>query len=672
MKSFEVILVRLNDSVEIEDRLSILKSLVSQLRPKKKSELKYSLDRFKELNTLLAARPELALLLKDAVHNMVLESDLTRLLAENGILKNRVFRHELAERISLKFLPEVYRPRSILYKLDQIFDFDRDYFWIDAIPDEYWSTLFDFLDFESLNDRQYITQQIIKSITVLSYRIAGLGLEKEIVDRIGVNDEVVLPYIEQNIVLNHIIEKFNEHAIAELGNSEDFRHLQVMLSQCLENIETIRKSRKTLGTSLEQSFILARIRQHVVRMQVLLEIIFDKEEGEDFVHFMKQTFLYLNQKNKIRPLLRDNASMLAYQISEHAGNTGEHYITETPKEYRAFLFSSAGGGVIAGTMAFVKVLLHHLSIAPFWEAMAYSCNYALGFNLIQLTGSTLATKQPAMTASALAASIDINKNNYVSYKELAITIARVFRSQFVSFVGNLSICFPIGIAFVFLYQWVMKVPLLSEEQALTMLKDIHPWHSGALFFASVAGVYLFLGGIVSGYYDNKLIYSHISARIQRSNMKRWVGHKNTIRFAHYLEHNMGSVVGNVFLGICLGSTAIFAHFFGLGLDIRHVTISTSNFGMAVYVLWGKMSLKLILVSVLGLTGIGFLNFLVSFGLAFTVAILSRNIFMDKYKVILGRVKQYFVKYPKDFFFPPKEARQESDIWPEDQNKERNV
>jgi site-specific recombinase len=74
---------------------------------------------------------------------------------------------------------------------------------------------------------------------------------------------------------------------------------------------------------------------------------------------------------------------------------------------------------------------------------------------------------------------------------------------------------------------------------------------------------------------------------------------------------------------------------------------------------------LIFVSVLGLIGIGFMNFFVSFGLAFTIAILSRNIYIDKYKTILWCVKDYFLKYPKDFFFPPREARKETDIWPEE-------
>ena len=664
MKSFEVILARLIESTESEERLLILKSLVCELRAKNKAGQKESLIRFKELNTLLAAQPDLAFLLKDAVHQIILESDLTKLLTENGMLKNRVFRHELFQRFNQKFLPEVYPEHSILYKLDQIFDFNKDTDWIESVPDEEWIVFFDFLDFNALNEPQYITGQIIKSIMILSYRIAGLGLEKEIVDRIGVREEV-LPYIEQNVILNNIIEKFDPVKAFELGETEDYRHLQVMLSQCLVSIETIRKGRKTFGTSLEQSFILARIREQIIRMQTLLEILFKKEERIELVHFVKQSFRFLEQKDNIRPLLRDNATMLAYQIAEHAGNTGEHYITETPKEYRAFLFSSASGGVIAGIMAFIKALLHHLTLAPFWQAMGYSFNYAFGFNLIQITGSTLATKQPAMTASALAASIDGNKNNNISYKELAITIARVFRSQFISFVGNLSICFPIAIVLIAGYQMALKHPLLTEEQAIAMLKDIHPWHSGAIFFAGVAGVYLFLGGIVSGYYDNKLIYSHISDRIKRkSSLKKWIGKRNTERFAAYLEHNMGSVVGNIFLGLCLGSTAIFAHFFGLGLDIRHVTISTSNFGMAVFVLWGKMSAKLVLVSILGLAGIGFMNFFVSFGLAFTVAILSRNIYIDKYKTILLRVKEYFVKYPEDFFFPPKETRQETDIWPE--------
>ncbi|MBL0144418.1 MAG: hypothetical protein IPP48_00215 [Chitinophagaceae bacterium] len=141
-------------------------------------------------------------------------------------------------------------------------------------------------------------------------------------------------------------------------------------------------------------------------------------------------------------MLSENTGYLAYQIAEHGGKRGEDYITTTRKEFWKMFWSAAGGGVIISFIGIVKNLIGKLSLAPFWQGFFYSTNYSLGFILIQDTGSTLATKQPAYTANNVASSFDAQKTgDEPDLRNLAITVAKVSRTQLASFAGNLMVVF---------------------------------------------------------------------------------------------------------------------------------------------------------------------------------------------------------------------------------------
>ncbi|HSC39980.1 MAG TPA: hypothetical protein VLD19_18985, partial [Chitinophagaceae bacterium] len=58
--------------------------------------------------------------------------------------------------------------------------------------------------------------------------------------------------------------------------------------------------------------------------------------------------------------------------------------------------------------------------------------------------------------------------------------------------------------------------------------------------------------------------------------------------------------------------------------------------------------------VLGVLGIGFLNFFVSFSLAFFVAVKSRGIRLRDYPEFLSLLGRYFIRHPRHFIWPPKE------------------
>ncbi len=106
-------------------------------------------------------------------------------------------------------------------------------------------------------------------------------------------------------------------------------------------------------------------------------------------------------------------------------------------------------------------------MAIFWHGFAYSVNYSVGFVLIEETEATLATKQPAFTASAVASSLDTRNNTYQpNLYNLAVTVAKVSRSQIASFVGNLIIVFPGSCLLAWGYDELAGYKLVAGDAAL--------------------------------------------------------------------------------------------------------------------------------------------------------------------------------------------------------------
>ncbi|MBK7885544.1 MAG: hypothetical protein IPJ81_18410 [Chitinophagaceae bacterium] len=128
---------------------------------------------------------------------------------------------------------------------------------------------------------------------------------------------------------------------------------------------------------------------------------------------------------------------------------------------------------------------------------------------------------------------------------------------------------------------------------------------------------------------------------------------------HYAENNLGALVGNISLGFFLGMAGFFGKIFGVPFDIRHITISAANTAIGVFGMgFHTIPVKELLYTVFGVFSIGFLNFAVSFGLAFFVAVKSRGIHLKDYPEFIGILWKYFKRFPKDFFKAPvlREAR----------------
>jgi site-specific recombinase len=343
-------------------------------------------------------------------------------------------------------------------------------------------------------------------------------------------------------------------------------------------------------------------------------------------------------------------------VTEYAGKAGEHYITETRKEYWGMARAAMGAGALIAVIALLTLILLRFNLAPLNEMLAYGLNYGLGFAIIYMLGFTIATKQPAMTANALAASIGEARGKARDLENLISLIARTTRSQLVAILGNVSMAIPVAILVSLLQLPLTDQHAISIAEADTLLAAHHPFLSGSLFFAAVAGVCLFLSGLIAGYFDNLATYNRIPQRIkQLAWANRTFGAKRVARFADYVEAHLGAIASNFLFGVMLATAWGMGMMFGLPLDIRHVAFSSAYLGYALATYDFAPPWITFAWAVAGVVGIGLINLCVSFTLALFVALRARGVtFSQGNQLMHGLLRRFFL-HPGDFFLPPKKS-----------------
>ncbi|MEP6503411.1 MAG: recombinase, partial [Betaproteobacteria bacterium] len=350
------------------------------------------------------------------------------------------------------------------------------------------------------------------------------------------------------------------------------------------------------------------------------------------------------------------ADDVALQITEHASETGEHYVTDDRPHWWAMLRAAGGAGVIVGAMALLKVLIARAHLAPLWETLAICLNYGLGFVLIHLLHFTVATKQPAMTATLLAARLGDEEATPAGAARLADLIVRTVRTQVVAIVGNVAFAVPTALALLFAIRALTGASPVADAKAQHMLAELHPWASWALLHAAIAGVCLFVAGVISGYYDNLCVFGRVGARLAaHPGLLRLLGPARTARLARYVEHNLGALLGNLAFGFMLGGVGFIGFLTGLPIDIRHVAFASANTAYALATLQGQEPQSVVLLAIAGVVLVGAVNVAVSYGLAFATAFRARRVRYGRARLVMRLVFKRLLRRPHDFVWPPRQA-----------------
>ncbi len=318
------------------------------------------------------------------------------------------------------------------------------------------------------------------------------------------------------------------------------------------------------------------------------------------------------------------------------------------------LRQAAGGGALTALTTWMKFAVMALGLSAFWSGFWAGAAYALSFVVIQLLHFTLATKQPAMTAPAMAAKLkDLGDPN--AFKAFADEVTHLVRSQVAAVLGNVLLVFPAVLLISAALQQLTGRPMIDLKEAE------HVFHSLTLLgptalFAAFTGVLLFASSIIAGWVENWFVLHRLdSAMRYNPRITAVLGRARAQRWAAFTRLNISGFASNISLGFMLGLVPAFAGFFGLLLEVRHVTLSAGQLGAAcASVGWNVVYEPALWWAVAALPLMGALNLLVSFYLAFRLALRAHNVTGIDRVHVTQAIAQRWRHAPLSFFLPTRD------------------
>lgn len=643
---------------------NLLIELVNRIRPIDSKNTEEIEEKFQAFLQSLLITPNAVSTLQTFVLRVINRYKQTSLFSDTGILSLDGFWNQLNQRIGAHILPVIPDHLQLQELFRKIFYLRTDKYWLDYFDEADWQRLFAVVNQGHSNqvEKTRIKDQIIKALTILSYRVSGIGLHPEFINAQPELMEYESPFLVQNREIIEFIQeykkRYNTVELVDAITPPDASQALVMLEQCHDVVAKIRRSTKRIGVSVSLTYMLALLEQCLERIEILLNMVLDDDDlrYQSIGLFIADITEAIYSERSVRALLTTNSELLALQVTENASKTGEHYVSTDKQGFLAMYKSAAGAGIIIAFMASLKVLMARVTMAPLMQAFSYSMNYSLGFMLIHVLHFTVATKQPAMTAAALASTVQQRKGSKTAQiAELAALIVNIIRTQFVAILGNISIAIPVAALIALMWEFALHEPLMTHAKAAKTLYDLNPFTSLAIPHAAVAGVCLFLSGLLAGYFDNMAVYRKVGPRLRAHvRLSQLMGQERLHRFADYIERNLGALAGNFIFGVMLGSMGTIGFILGLPLDIRHIAFASANFIQGLININGP-DIGLIIISFLGVLLIGLTNLFVSFSLTIIVALRARRVRFEQWKPLAKLVMTHFLTRPSEFFWPPKQT-----------------
>jgi len=576
--------------------------------------------------------------------------DGTTLLADYGFSSNSAFMSELVDRVLQKILPGTPETAdaSALFSLVLCHRFDAQ--WLSALEEPLLARIAELLQPAQAPNPWQTT--LLEAITFCTSQIRATGFSPELRLRMSAPAREASPF-------HDLARDFDLLREAYLASPEqDDLPRQAALHQFRERLDACRQAAATVYTHLEVHgisvnlvFQLRQLRERVLRIRALLDCLLSAPAAPNTARLLAHLVTVGQERRSVRVLIASNTSLLAAKVAERSSETGEHYITRTKAEYRNMVRQAAGGGALTALTTWMKFGVMALGFSVFWSGFWAGAAYAFSFILIQLLHFTLATKQPAMTAPAMAAKLK-DLSEPLALDAFADEVTHLVRSQVAAVLGNVLLVFPVVVLISVLLQLTTGHAMIDAAQAEHVFKSLTLW-GPTVVFAAFTGVLLFASSIMAGWTENWFVLHRLdSAMRYNPKITALLGVARADRWAIFMRTHISGFAANISLGFMLGLIPAFADFFGLGLEVRHVTLSAGQLGAACASLgWGVLRESALWWCVLALPVMGALNLGVSFYLAFRLALRAHNVTGFGRARISEVIGRRWVEAPLSFFWP---------------------
>jgi site-specific recombinase len=284
-----------------------------------------------------------------------------------------------------------------------------------------------------------------------------------------------------------------------------------------------------------------------------------------------------------------------------------------------------------------------------------SLNYVVAFFAIAALGGALAAKQPAVTAPALASKMAALQTAD-GLRTLLLEIRHLLRAQAAAVFGNLITVAPTMAAVAVAIFVLSGAPMVRADNAHANLKALSVLGPTPLY-AALTGVLLWMSSLCAGFADNWFALRRLREGLaHHRRLVHALGAARTERWSKWLENHVAGITGNISLGILLGMTPVVAQFFGLPVDVRHVTLSAGVLTASAGGLgWSVLASAEFWLALGGVVLIGVMNVGVAFACALTLALRARDVPKRVRRIVFRAVLTRFAAAPRAFLLPEKQG-----------------
>lgn len=653
MKDLASLLKALDPDADLAQRHVWLIKLFEWIRGDQTS-VPAAVSRVQALMDAVEMQPEVRTRLQAWWQTLMQTVDITTLLADFGFAPRTAFVSELAERLRRKLLPGTPETTdaSELFPLVAPTRFDAQ--WMGALEDAQISRLTQLLSASPKLDALHWQYSLMDALTYCTAQIRATGFAPEL--RLRMNRAT--PHARAFHALPADIDELR-NAFFKPDRNE--AQLQSAIAQYRERLDACRQAVNSIyvhledhGISVGMVFRLRQLRERILRVRELLDALLSAKPGMAALKLLTRRVITAQESKSIGALISANSTLLSAKMAERSAETGETYITRTREEYREMLGKAMGGGAITAFTTLLKFMVVAVGLSAFWGGFWSSVVYAGSFVVIQLLHFTLATKQPAMTAPAMAAKLkDIGSVDTTSPIEAFVDeVTHLVRSQVAAVCGNVFMVVPAVLLVNTLIQVVLGRPMISVADAHHVLETLTVM-GPALLWAGFTGGILFAASMIGGWTENWFVLHHLDSAMRHNpRITSVLGGERAARWSGFMRDNISGFASNIALGFMLGLIPAFTGFFGVELQARHVTLSTgqlaaagASLGLEAFRHWQIWS------CILAIPLIGALNLGVSFYLAFRLALQAHNVSnLDRARIriaIWARLRSH----PRSFFMP---------------------
>ncbi|HEX5634414.1 MAG TPA: hypothetical protein VFX50_14335 [Gemmatimonadales bacterium] len=563
------------------------------------------------------------------------DPSMVRLLAETGIPAQTSLVRELLHRTSRALLPRLRDEHDVGESLEALDSTAADAAWLEGMP----------LDaLEAWRDVAPARALVLQAAHLVAVRASAAGLSPYVLQLAGNPPVAESPFLALPTAI--------APCIAAERDGQPLPEWRESLAAARRVHDWLAGHLDERGVSTEAVFQLELLEALLARLADLM-VLATRLPRQDARPFAAGLLRAVAAQHSVRDVVRRSSKRLARRIMELTSLTGEHYAARTRAEWRAHFDGSIAAGFLTTLTALGKYAIGAIPFAPAIAGLAYWFNYSLGFCLMQVNHWPLASKQPAMTASALAAALDDQDRGHED--EIAL-IAGITRSQVVVTFGNAIATIALALMLDTLFALVTRHRILSVAKAAAAVDQIHPFLSLTAVFATTTGVSLWLSSLAAGWAANWSAFRQLPDAIRRDERVRAaLGRRGAERAAAFTAEHFGGIVGYVALGFLLGFLPVFLEsFFGIGLEVRHITLQAASVAFAWLPLFdvGLLGWAELGWSLAGIALTGVLNFTVSFWLALRTAFRARDFKPGERAALWRDIRRAFVTQPGRFLWRP--------------------